>query len=828
MTAAAAARRRRVRQATLRLLAVAATFAVAAATVVATASAQDRYTDVARTSAHKTNIEELETAGLFDGTECGARKFCPDDPIARWTVAVWLVRAIDGLDAAPVSSTRFADVSKDDWWMPHIERLAELGVTVGCSDAPLRYCPDDLVTRGQMASFLVRAFRLRRGPSAKFTDTGGNVHAASIDTLLASGITEGCRTSPLRFCPEDPVTRGQMASFINRGLAGASSVATGTPSTTTPAGTGTTGVGTQVAGTIATAQSPRSNDTLLAATTGRACAIRSSATVTCWGGDEGLREHLAVSGLNSVVALSTSEHPSKPQHSCALRNNGDVLCWGAGSEGQLGLGNDDTHHLPVRVPDVYDVSAVAAGAGFTCAVHRNGEVSCWGANRLGQLGEGSTDSDTNPPGRIPRLFGVATISAGQDHVCAIRRDGTLSCWGWVYGSSPRAVATPDEVTSVSMGGIETCITVADGRVFCWDYGETTTSRMTQVPEITDAVKVSVGIGTACVLHLAGGVSCWGRNDVGQVGDGTTTRRAAPVRVRLAADAVDVSVSSGSPNVGAHACAVHKDNSISCWGSNEAGQLNDGTDSSGLLPAQIQLLDTVTSNRVPFDSTELLQEWTDTVVENREDDFPWLREAWDHIRRDTTASAAGTGGEVDLECFSGSSFGCRALALAITDMTLETVVHQLAQVYDLHTGLAFPREWGAVQLYFASKYPACSSGTDQHGATALADTMLHLAVPHAWLKYHQGRECRQLPRTPSAEAERTVRQGLDGLVPAWFDTRITTAGVLWTTWRRGPSLPALANLNRHFGGLCRTDWITAPLDPQQFPAANSPPFVDAGC
>ena len=76
---------------------------------------------------------------------------------------------------------------------------------------------------------------------------------------------------------------------------------------------------------------------------------------------------------------------------------------------------------------------------------------------------------------------------------------------------------------------------------------------------------------------------------------------------------------------------------------------------------------------------------------------------------------------------------------------------------------------------------------------LADTMLHLAVPHAWLEYYEGRACSGLPRSPSAEAERVVEQGLDDELPDWYDRNITVGLDLWTTWLRGPSLPALANL-----------------------------------
>ena len=381
---------------------------------------------------------------------------------------------------------------------------------------------------------------------------------------------------------------------------------------------------------------------------------------------------------------------------------------------------------------------------------------------------------------------------------------------------------------MSIGGIETCITTDDGLVYCWDYGATRDSEMTRVGNVSDAVRVSVGNDSACVLHLRGGVSCWGRNDVGQVGDGTTTRRSVPVRLSGITDAVDISVSAGSPTVGAHACALHQNGSVSCWGGNELGQLEDGTLRDGLTPGRVRLLNTVPFSRVPFTSTELLLDWVDTVVDNRGTEFPWLWDAWDHIRDNTEASEFDTGGDVTVDCYGGASFVCEVRSMTITDMTLETVIHQLARVYDLHTDLAPPIEWGAVQLYFASNYPNCSPGTDLHGAEALANTVLHVTVPHAWLSYYQGRGCSRLPRTPSPEAERVVLQGLDGDVPDWYYDNITDGHDLWVAWLRGPSLPALANLARDFGGLCRTDWITSPLDPQDFPPAGRSPFRDAGC
>ena len=106
-------------------------------------------------------------------------------------MAVWMVRVLDGADPAGSGSSRFADVDAGAWWAPFVERLAELGVTAGCATGPLRFCPDEAVTRGQMARFLVRAFGLEGGEPAGFVDADGSTHAGSIDALAAAGVTAG-------------------------------------------------------------------------------------------------------------------------------------------------------------------------------------------------------------------------------------------------------------------------------------------------------------------------------------------------------------------------------------------------------------------------------------------------------------------------------------------------------------------------------------------------------------------------------------------------------------------------------------------------------------
>ena len=161
-------------------------------------------------------VAALAADGVLDGTECAPGLFCPDEPIPRWVMAVWLVRILDGQDPEPISASRFADVDAGQWWAAHVERLAELGITVGCGTESARYCPDDPVTRAQTASFLARAYRLDPALPVGFADTRGTHHEADIDALHDAGITEGCSADPLQFCPDRATTRIEMAVFLER------------------------------------------------------------------------------------------------------------------------------------------------------------------------------------------------------------------------------------------------------------------------------------------------------------------------------------------------------------------------------------------------------------------------------------------------------------------------------------------------------------------------------------------------------------------------------------------------------------------------------------
>ena len=177
------------------------------------------YSDVAEDAYYFDAVDALAAQGVFDGTDCGEGRFCPGDPLKRWQMAVWLIRALGETVAEPAGQSRFDDVSTGDWWLAYVERMADLGITAGCSSSPPKYCPGSSVTRGQMASFVTRALDLPPAGAAGFTDVNpDNVHRDSIDRLAAAKITTGCKSEPRQYCSNQSVTKAQMSAFIYRSL----------------------------------------------------------------------------------------------------------------------------------------------------------------------------------------------------------------------------------------------------------------------------------------------------------------------------------------------------------------------------------------------------------------------------------------------------------------------------------------------------------------------------------------------------------------------------------------------------------------------------------
>ncbi|MGB6896437.1 MAG: S-layer homology domain-containing protein, partial [Dehalococcoidia bacterium] len=179
------------------------------------------FADVAKSHWAWKYIEGLYRSGVTGGCSASPLMYCPGNSVTRAQMAIFLLRGIEGMGYTPPPATGiFADVP-NDWTADWIEAFYNLGITSGCGTSPLRYCPNNYLTRTQMAVFLVRA---KHGssfvPSAAtgiFSDvTLDGFFDGFIEQLYNDSITLGCATSPLRYCPNGLVSRAEMAAFLTR------------------------------------------------------------------------------------------------------------------------------------------------------------------------------------------------------------------------------------------------------------------------------------------------------------------------------------------------------------------------------------------------------------------------------------------------------------------------------------------------------------------------------------------------------------------------------------------------------------------------------------
>lgn len=167
-------------------------------------------------SVFESDIEKIVAAGITNGCNpSSTTEYCPGQAVTRGAMAAFLARA---LDLPEVTGVDFIDddtsIFEDD-----IEKIAAAGITNGCNPPKgNEFCPERLVTRGEMAAFLTRALQLPPGVGFDFSDDDGSVYEDSIERIAARGITLGCNTTGNQFCPDDHVTRGQMAAFLARAL----------------------------------------------------------------------------------------------------------------------------------------------------------------------------------------------------------------------------------------------------------------------------------------------------------------------------------------------------------------------------------------------------------------------------------------------------------------------------------------------------------------------------------------------------------------------------------------------------------------------------------
>ena len=387
------------------------------------------------------------------------------------------------------------------------------------------------------------------------------------------------------------------------------------------------------------------------------CALTTYGNVKCWGGvdiddeEEAFLGNGEESNSSTPVDVHTSFSDDNPLsdiaaissggfHACALTINGNVKCWGYGDRGQLGNRAEDNSSTPVDVHTspsddnpLSDIAAISSGNNHTCALTTSDNVKCWGYGDHGQLGNREENnsstpvdvhisfSDDNP------LSGIAAISSGSNHTCALTTNENVKCWGYggsgVLGnreennsSTPVDVHTNfsdnaplGSIAAISAGSAHTCVLTTNRNVKCWGAGgngrlgngqTNSNSKSTPVDVHTSLsddnplgsiAAISAGDSHTCALTTNGNVKCWGHGSGGKLGNGQSdsTPILTPVDVRTSLSDDNPLGSIAAISTGnSHTCALTTSGGIKCWGRGTLGQLGNGLNNLSLIPVDILL------------------------------------------------------------------------------------------------------------------------------------------------------------------------------------------------------------------------------------------------
>ena len=307
-------------------------------------------------------------------------------------------------------------------------------------------------------------------------------------------------------------------------------------------------------------------------------------------------------------------------HTCVVTSSGNVKCWGNNASGQLGIGNTSTSSTPATVyadsntnSNLSQIVQITTGTDHTCALTTDGKVKCWGANGSGRLGDGSSTARTTPvnvyadSSKATDLNNIIQVAAGDQHTCALTRNGNIKCYGengtgqlgdgsstdrntpvYVYSDSGKATNLSN-IIQITAGTQHTCAVTRSGGVKCWGnntYGQLGTNASNQTTpvdaQIYNVLQITAGNYHTCALTIDGNVKCWGDGRNGQLGDGFSSdfisSYKSNVPVTVYADNSKTTPLSNILQISSnnnHTCALTSSGNVKCWGSGIYGQLGDG-------------------------------------------------------------------------------------------------------------------------------------------------------------------------------------------------------------------------------------------------------------
>lgn len=278
------------------------------------------------------------------------------------------------------------------------------------------------------------------------------------------------------------------------------------------------------------------------------CGLTAATLLYCWGddtwdqlanGDPPAESPVPVAASMSINGPFT-EFEANGAHTCLLNAAGAVSCWG-------------DFWLPLT-----GFASVAPGGLHHCGIDQAGVTKCWGMNVYGQLGDGTSDNSFAVPVPVSLPAGVTgftALAAGGLHNCALTAAGAAYCWGSNWESQLGNPVSPSSNVPVPVA----------------------------LPAGATLVTLALGHRHSCGLTAGGSAYCWGKNTSGQLGNGTTTTSSTPVMVTLPAGVSGfVALSAG----GMHTCGIANTGAAYCWGGNDSGQLGDGTTTSSSTPQQV--------------------------------------------------------------------------------------------------------------------------------------------------------------------------------------------------------------------------------------------------